>query len=108
MTTTTTTTTLRGTGGILGSETMLVRCDLTDAASPITYSTDNGATWHQHAGFTAADVHHMVWRLREHAEALAIEQVGECYQTDAAGRVLYDDAGDAIPLAVTGITWQEV
>ena len=50
-------TTIRLTGGVLGNDTMLIRCDLSQASSPVEVSHDNGDTWHS-TQYQCADARH--------------------------------------------------
>jgi hypothetical protein len=50
-------TTIRLTGGVLGEDSMLIRCDLTEASSPVEVSHDSGATWHV-TQYQCADARH--------------------------------------------------
>lgn len=62
-------TTIRLTGGCLGDETLAVRCDLTQAASPVEVCYD-GENW-EPTQYQCADTRHTNRGLKEIAQALA-------------------------------------
>ena len=50
-------TTIRLTGGVLGDDKMLIRCNLSEASSPVEVSRDDGETWHG-TQYQCADARH--------------------------------------------------
>jgi hypothetical protein len=73
-------TTLKLTGGCLGSETMMVRCNLSDASAlvQVDYMTGNG--W-EATQYQCADAKHLMHKLAEIGQELAeraCEARGEC------------------------------
>lgn len=67
-------TTLKLTGGDLGGERMMVRCNLTDAAAPVQVDYCEGDGW-QSTRFQAADCKHRPSGLADVAKIIAAEAV---------------------------------
>ena len=67
-------TTIKFFGGDLGGETMLVRCDLTQAAAPIQVDYDNEGWTHCH--YQCADTGHRRAGLVEIGKEIAARAVG--------------------------------
>lgn len=71
---TTTVDTVRLSGGSLGSETMLVRCDLTQASAPVQVDYCTGDGW-ESTQWQCADCRHTLVGLIEIAMRLAAQAV---------------------------------
>jgi hypothetical protein len=74
-------TAIRLTDGVLGGETMVIRCDLTDAASPVEVNYGDGSGW-EPTQYQCADARHTVSGLaaigQKLAEAAAQDSGAEC------------------------------
>lgn len=67
-------TTLKLTGGSLGSDSILIRCNLSQASAPIQVDWDNGDGW-QHTQYQCADARHTTAGLARIGQVLADEYV---------------------------------
>ena len=72
-------TTITLTDGCLGNETLSVRCDLSQASSPVEVDYHTGTGW-EPTRYQCADARHQTSRLDAIARALA----GEACEADAA------------------------
>lgn len=74
------TTTIKLTGGILGSEKMMVRCQLANAAAPVEVDYCDGSGW-QHTQYQAGDARHTTSGLAKVGIELAqsaVQERGTC------------------------------
>ena len=74
------TTTIKLTGGILGNEKMMVRCQLANAAAPVEVDYCEGSGW-QHTQYQAGDARHTTEGLAKIGIELAqsaVQSQGTC------------------------------
>lgn len=70
--------TIKLTGGILGSSEMKIRCNLSNASSPVEVDYCEGYGW-QSTQFQCADVRHYTTELAKLGQKLAFEAMIEPY-----------------------------
>lgn len=78
-------TTIKLSGGDLGTETMMVRCNLAEASAPIMVDYEMGHGW-EHTQYQCADVSHRVDKLialTKEIAAVAIEIPASKFQCKA-------------------------